>query len=1215
MYPKRSGGQDDGPDSRPVRTSGRLRRRPKAYGRAFLYYTPTIIRTKKSNTKTRRAACQIAKMLRPGNRPVRTPNTNSVATNLRRSTRKRRMSVNLTGYTDSSGSEDDDLMRPRYHRPLRNRINNSVSQDELSPKRKKIRESKSLPRREGLRPRRSKTVARGQANLESDDEQESSEEKVDLDEAENGNEVEDNDADDMEHEDEGEGGGEAEDEGDEEGDDDEGEEQEEGKRRYDLRNRADVRRLSLEEGKQRPRSPRRIMHQGMGTKVSRDARKGGSRVHKRHRFTRAEDSDDSLLVDELDQGPAVPWGRGGSRSGPPWLLGGLDMHGTTTWGLNVAASGWGHQGDALATLTSGIQTAGPSSKGGADIQPLQVDESVSFDDIGGLSEYIDALKEMVFFPLLYPDFFASYNITPPRGVLLCGPPGTGKTLIARALACSASKAGQKVSFYMRKGADVLSKWVGEAERQLKLLFEEAQRNQPSIIFFDEIDGLAPVRSSKQEQIHNSIVSTLLALMDGLDSRGQVVLIGATNRVDAIDGALRRPGRFDREFNFPLPGCEARAEILDIHTRKWKQPPSIELKSELAASCVGYCGADLKALCTEAAIRAFREKYPQVYTSDDKFVIDVDSVMVKKYHFVEAMMTITPAAHRGSIVHSRPLSIVVAPCLDRHLQDVMKYISDIFPVLGVSSELTKLSMLSYGSAIPLVYRPRLLLCGGEEFGLDHLGPAILHQLEKFPVHSLGLPSLLSDPSAKTPEEALVHIFGEARRTTPSILYIPQFHLWWETAHEQLKAVLTTLLEELPSDSPILLLGTASKPSSELLGTASKPSSELDELPPSIFTHRNVYELGKPSSEDRSLFFDHLVEAALSVSSEGKAKKSQKPVSLPELPKAPKAASGPKASELKAKVEAEQHALRRLRMCLRDVCNRILYDKRFSVFHYPVMDEDAPNYRTIIQNPMDMATLLQRVDCGQYITCSAFLQDVDLILSNAKVYNGDDYNGARIVSRAHELRDAVYGMLSQMDPALVTLCEKIAAQGGPENMPEDLETSTFPATPVVQLGTITRVSARLRNVQPEVNLDQSYEALKRPKKNVDAAHAAEDKSQHQEPAVMKPSEEPEANGTSPERPESSSVDGDRFEASGEATFLTSGRECREDVTMSDAEISSQVESVKRLFVDHSDGYVIPQLERLYTRIFKGVFEIRSTDEDVPKSSILNFLLKFAEDDANF
>ncbi|KAK4854921.1 hypothetical protein QYF36_002497 [Acer negundo] len=1205
MYPKRSG-QGDGSVSGPVRSSDRLRRRPKTYTHTLLYYNPK----RKSKTKARRAASQIAKMFAPGNRQMRTSNTNSVPANLRRSTRKRRISVNLEDYTDSSGSEDEDLMRPTY-RPLRNRLDNNGSQDDLlSPKRKKIAQDKQTPRREGLRPRRSRVITRGRLNLESGDEQETSEEKVGQDETENGNESDDNDADDgqnevdgeAEAEDEGDGDGEGEDEGEEDGDDEEGEEEQEGRRRYDLRNRADVRRISMEEGKQRPRSPRRVLHQGIGTKVSRDVRKGGSRVHKRHRMARAEDSDDSLLVDELDQGPAIPWGRGGSRSGPPWLFGGLDMHGTSAWGLNVAASGWGHQGDALATLNSGIQTAGPSSKGGADIQPLQVDESVSFDDIGGLSKYIDALKEMVFFPLLYPDFFESYHITPPRGVLLCGPPGTGKTLIARALACAASKAGQKVSFYMRKGADVLSKWVGEAERQLKLLFEEAQRNQPSIIFFDEIDGLAPVRSSKQEQIHNSIVSTLLALMDGLDSRGQVVLIGATNRVDAIDGALRRPGRFDREFNFPLPGCEARTEILDIHTRKWKQPPSRELKSELAASCVGYCGADLKALCTEAAIRAFREKYPQVYTSDDKFLIDVDSVSVEKYHFIEAMSTITPAAHRGSIVHSRPLSLVVAPCLQRHLQKAMNHISDIFSPLSVSSELTKLSMLSYGSAIPLVYRPRLLLCGSEGTGLDHLGPSILHELEKFPVHSLGLPALLSDPSAKTPEEALVHIFGEARRTTPSILYIPQFNLWWENAHEQLRAVFLTLLEELPSDMPILLLGTSSISLAEVEGD-----------PSSVFPHRSVYQVGKPSTEDRSLFFDRLIQAALSVVVDGMSKNPRESVVLPELPKVAKVASGPKASELKAKVEAEQHALRRLRMCLRDVCNRILYDKRFSAFHYPVTDEDAPNYRSIIQNPMDMATLLQHVDSGHYITCSTFLQDFDLIVANAKAYNGDDYNGARIVSRAYELRDAVHGMLTQMDPALVMYCDKIAAQGGPTHMPDDLGESLFPSTPVVQLGTVTRSSARLRNVQPEVNLDQSYEALKRPKKNADAAYA-EDRSQPQDSVQTKSSHDAEANDAEPERPESSFNDGIQHETS--KVSSPTDRIGSQDVVMSDGEILHQVESIKRLLVERTENYGIPQLERLYTLIMKGIFETRDQGaEDDPKPSILRFLLKFAEDKANF
>lgn len=1195
MYSKRSD-QGDGTAARPVRTSDRPRRRPKMYGRTYLYYSPTIIRTRKNKTKTRTAASRIAEMLYEGKHPVRTSNTSPVPTNLRRSSRKRRISVNLEDYTNSSGSEDEDLMRPAYRR-LRTRNINSVNQHGLlNLKRKKTMEAKPkpapTPRREGLRPRRSKAVTSIQLNSESGDEQDVSEEKVDQDETENGNDTDEHDVDD----DQNEGEDEDEDVGEEDdGDGEEGEEEQEGRRRYDLRNRADVRRLSIEGGKQRPRSPRRVLHQGMGTKIGRDVRKGGSRVHKRHRITRAEDSDDSLLVDELDQGPAIPWGRGGSRSGPPWLFGGLDMHGTTAWGLNVAASGWGHQGDALATLTSGIQTAGPSSKGGADIQPLQVDESVSFDDIGGLSEYIDALKEMVFFPLLYPDFFASYNITPPRGVLLCGPPGTGKTLIARALACAASKAGQKVSFYMRKGADVLSKWVGEAERQLKLLFEEAQRNQPSIIFFDEIDGLAPVRSSKQEQIHNSIVSTLLALMDGLDSRGQVVLIGATNRIDAIDGALRRPGRFDREFNFPLPGCEARAEILDIHTRKWKHPPSKELKLELAASCVGYCGADLKALCTEAAIRAFRQKYPQVYTSDDKFLIDVDSVRVEKNHFIEAMATITPAAHRGSIVQSRPLSLVVAPCLQRHLQKAINYISDIFPPLTVSSELTKLSMLSYGSAIPLVYRPRLLLCGIEGSGLDHLGPAILHELEKFPVHSLGLSSLLSDPSAKTPEEALVHIFGEARRTTPSILYMPQFNLWWDNAHEQLRAVLLTLLEELPSDLPILLLGTS------LI-----PLAEIDGNPHSVFPQRTVYQVDKPSSEDRSLFFDRLIEAALSVLFEGVTKKSQESVSIPELPKAPKVASGPKPSEIKAKVEAEQHALRRLRMCLRDVCNRILYDKRFGVFHYPVTDEDAPNYRSIIQNPMDVATLLQRVDSGQYITCSAFLQDVDLIVNNAKAYNGDDYNGARIVSRSYELRDAVHGMLSQMDPALIAYCDKIAVQGGPSQIPDELGGSIFPPAPVVQLGTVTRASARLRNVQPEVNLDQSYEALKRPKKSVDAAHPApaEDKSQQQD--------EPEASDV---HLASTPADNDSRGTSGEVSGQADGNGYQV-VTMSDGQFLRESESVKQLLLGRTENYGIPQLERLYTRIMKGIFETKDMGiQNDQKRSILKFLMKFAENDANF
>jgi SpoVK/Ycf46/Vps4 family AAA+-type ATPase len=186
---------------------------------------------------------------------------------------------------------------------------------------------------------------------------------------------------------------------------------------------------------------------------------------------------------------------------------------------------------------------------------------------------------------------------------------------------------------MRKGADVLSKWVGEAERQLRLLFEEAKNSQPSIIFFDEIDGLAPVRSSKQDQIHASIVSTLLALMDGMDGRGQVIVIGATNRPDAVDPALRRPGRFDREFYFPLPDLAARRKILEINTKKWQPPIQEEFLDELAILTKGYGGADIRALCTEAALNAVQRQYPQIYKRPERLVIKPEEISVVARDFI------------------------------------------------------------------------------------------------------------------------------------------------------------------------------------------------------------------------------------------------------------------------------------------------------------------------------------------------------------------------------------------------------------------------------------------------------------------------------------------------------------------------------------------------------------------------------------------------------
>ncbi|XP_071887753.1 ATPase family AAA domain-containing protein 2-like [Anas platyrhynchos] len=198
--------------------------------------------------------------------------------------------------------------------------------------------------------------------------------------------------------------------------------------------------------------------------------------------------------------------------------------------------------------------------GGSQGDAMQIDSAIGFENVGGLSEHIAALKEMVIFPLLYPEVFQRFNIQSPRGCLFYGPPGTGKTLVARALANEYSRSDRKIPFFMRSASDCMRKYVGESERQLRVLFEQAYQMRPSIIFFDEIDGLAPVRSSKQDHIHSSIVSTLLTLLDGIVNRGEIVVIGATNRLDSIDPALRRPGRFDREFLFNLPNKEVRTEI-------------------------------------------------------------------------------------------------------------------------------------------------------------------------------------------------------------------------------------------------------------------------------------------------------------------------------------------------------------------------------------------------------------------------------------------------------------------------------------------------------------------------------------------------------------------------------------------------------------------------------------------------------------------------------
>ncbi|KAH1172730.1 ATPase family AAA domain-containing protein 2B [Mauremys mutica] len=692
----------------------------------------------------------------------------------------------------------------------------------------------------------------------------------------------------------------------------------------------------------------------------------------------------------------------------------------------------------------------------ADVDPMILDKSVRFDSIGGLSHHIHALKEMVVFPLLYPEIFEKFKIQPPRGCLFYGPPGTGKTLVARALANECSQGDKKVAFFMRKGADCLSKWVGESERQLRLLFDQAYLMRPAIIFFDEIDGLAPVRSSRQDQIHSSIVSTLLALMDGLDNRGEIVVIGATNRLESIDPALRRPGRFDREFLFNLPDQKARKHILQIHTRDWNPKLSDPFLGELAEKCVGYCGADIKALCTEAALIALRRRYPQIYASSQKLQLDVSSIVLSAQDFYHAMQNIVPASQRAVMSSGHALSLVIRPLLERTFNNLLVVLHKVFPhaefsqgdkredtpslILDDSEDENASSIFETGchsgspkkqlsAAIhkpylhftmsayhqPTSYRPRLLLSGERGSGqTSHLAPALLHSLEKFSVHRLDLPALYS-VSAKTPEESCAQIFREARRTVPSIVYMPHIGDWWEAVSETVRATFLTLLQDIPSFSPIFLLST-----SETM------YSELPEEVKCIFRiqYEEVFYIQRPSEEDRLRFFQELI---LNQASMPPPKRKQAALCALEvlplaLPSPPRQLS---ETEKQRMEDQEENTLRELRLFLRDVTKRLATDKRFNIFSKPVDIEEVSDYLEVIKEPMDLSTVITKIDKHNYLTAKDFLTDIDLICSNALEYNPDKDPGDKIIRhRACTLKDTAHAIIAaELDPEFNKMCEEI------------------------------------------------------------------------------------------------------------------------------------------------------------------------------------------------
>ncbi|MGC8496053.1 MAG: CDC48 family AAA ATPase [Candidatus Micrarchaeia archaeon] len=377
---------------------------------------------------------------------------------------------------------------------------------------------------------------------------------------------------------------------------------------------------------------------------------------------------------------------------------------------------------------------------------------VHYEDIGGIKNEIQKIREMVELPIRYPELFERLGIEPPKGVLLYGAPGTGKTLLAKAVANESD-----AHFIDISGPELVSKFVGESEERLREIFNEAKEKAPTIIFMDEIDAIAPKREEATNEVERRMVSQLLTLMDGITSRGQVIVIGATNRPNAIDPALRRPGRFDREIEIGVPDRNARKEILQIHTKNMPLAKDVNL-DELANLTHGYTGADIAALCREAAMAELRHILPTIINKKSIPNEVLSNLSVTRNDFMEALALIQPSALREVFVE-RP---------NVHWDDV----GGLDEVKSQLKEAVELPVKNPEAFEKIGIRPvkGILLVGAPGTGKTLLAKAVATERESNFISIKG-PELLSKYVGES-EKAVREVFRKAKQAAPCIIFIDE-----------------------------------------------------------------------------------------------------------------------------------------------------------------------------------------------------------------------------------------------------------------------------------------------------------------------------------------------------------------------------------------------------------------------------------------------------------
>ena len=469
--------------------------------------------------------------------------------------------------------------------------------------------------------------------------------------------------------------------------------------------------------------------------------------------------------------------------------------------------------------------------------------SISYEDIGGIKNEVSRLREMIELPLRHPELFKRLGVEAPKGVLLHGPPGTGKTLLAKAVAHETN-----ANFYTIGGPEIMSKFYGESEERLREIFKKAEENAPAIIFIDEIDSIAPKREEVSGEVERRVVAQLLSLMDGMSSRGKVIVIGATNRINAIDPALRRPGRFDREIEIGVPDKEGRLEILQIHTRGMPLEKDVDL-GVIANMSHGFVGADLQAVAKEAGIRALRRVLPEIDLTTENIPSDIlKKIVVTMDDFLSVIKEIEPSALREVFVEIPDVKWDDIGGLEDVKQELQE---------AVEWPLKYQGLFLHSDATP----PKgILLYGPPGTGKTLMAKAAAHESEANFISIKG-PELLSKWVGES-EKGVREVFRKARQAAPCIVFFDEIDAIAPTrggmgsdSHvtERVISQLLTELDGLEVLSNVIIIAATNRP--DIIDAALLRPGRFDRLlyvpPPEKDSRIKIFKIHtskKPLADD-------------------------------------------------------------------------------------------------------------------------------------------------------------------------------------------------------------------------------------------------------------------------------------------------------------------------------------------------------------------------------